>query len=111
MGHRDYPYNATSCPGNNVHENLPWFRNEIQRYLNLGGPPLEFSISSNSPNPFNKNTKIEYQVPSKNHIRIIIYDILGREVKTLMDQIHSKGDYEVVWNGVSNLGETMGAGI
>jgi hypothetical protein len=28
-----------------------------------------------------------------------------------MDQIHSKGDYEVVWNGVSNLGETMGAGI
>lgn len=111
LGHRDYPYNATSCPGNNVHENLPWFRNEIQRYLNLGGPPLEFSISSNYPNPFNNNTKIDYQVPSKNHIRIIIYDILGREVKTLMDQIHSKGDYEVVWNGVSNLGETMGAGI
>ena len=111
LGHRDYPYNATSCPGNNVHENLPWFRNEIQRYLNLGGPPLEFSISSNYPNPFNNNTKIDYQVPSKNHIRIIIYDILGREVKTLMDQIHSKGDYEVVWNGVSNLGKTMGAGI
>mgnify|MGYP006179052949 CR=1 FL=1 len=111
LGHRDYPNNDTSCPGNNVHENLPWFRNEIERYLNLGGPPLEFSISSNYPNPFNNKTKINYQVPSKNHINIIIYDLLGREVKTLINQVQSKGDYKVAWDGVSNLGEAMSSGV
>ena len=111
LGHRDYPNNDTSCPGNNVHQNLPWFRNEIERYLDLGGPPMEFSISRNYPNPFNNKTQIDYQVPSENYISIVIYDLTGREVKTLMDQVQSKGDHKVVWNGLSNLGKAMSTGV
>lgn len=111
LGHRDYPNNDTSCPGNNIHENLSWFRNEIERYMELGGPPLEFSISKNYPNPFNNQTQIDYQVPLENHISIIIYDLMGREIKTLMNQIQPKGDHTVAWNGVSNIGETVSSGV
>ena len=110
-GHRDYPYNDTSCPGNNVYEKLSWFRDEIERYMELGGPPLEFIISRNYPNPFNSITHIDYQVPIDNHINITIYDIMGREVKTLMDQVQIKGIYTIDWNGQSEYGEFVSTGV
>ena len=110
-GHRDYPYNETSCPGNNVYEELSWFRDEIKRYMDLGGPPLEFIISRNYPNPFNGITHIDYQVPVNNHISIIIYDIMGREVKTLMDQVQIKGMHTIDWNGKSEYGEFVSTGV
>ena len=110
-GHRDYPYNETSCPGNNVYEELTWFRDEIKRYMDLGGPPLEFIISRNYPNPFNGITHIDYQVPVNNHISIIIYDIMGREVKTLMDQVQIKGIHTIDWNGKSEYGEFVSTGV
>ena len=110
-GHRDYPYNETSCPGNNVYEELSWFREEIKRYMDLGGPPLKFLISRNYPNPFNGITHIDYQVPVNNHISIIIYDIMGREIKTLMDQVQIKGMHTVDWNGKSENGELVSTGV
>ena len=110
-GHRDYPYNDTSCPGNNVYEKLSWFRDEIERYMELGGPPLEFIISRNYPNPFNSITHIDYQVPIDNHINITIYDIMGREVKTLMDQVQIKGIYTIDWNGQSEYGKSVSTGV
>jgi len=110
-GHRDYPYNNTSCPGNNVYEKLSWFRDEIERYMELGGPPLEFIISRNYPNPFNSITHIDYQVPIDNHINITIYDIMGREVKTLMDQVQIKGIYTIDWNGQSEYGKSVSTGV
>ena len=110
-GHRDYPYNDTSCPGNNVYEKLSWFRDEIERYMELGGPPLEFIISRNYPNPFNSITHIDYQVPIDNHINITIYDIMGREVKTLMDQVQIKGNYTIGWNGQAEYGEFVSTGV
>ena len=111
LGHRDYPYNDTSCPGNNVYEKLPWFRSEIKTYMVLGGPPLEFTISRNYPNPFNRTTQIDYQVPQDNHISIVIYDLMGREVRTLMDKVQSKGYYDIEWNGKSDHGEFVSTGV
>ena len=65
----------------------------------------------NYPNPFNNQTNLDYKVPSENYISIIIYDLMGRKVKTLMDRIQSKGDYAVEWNGLSERGETVSSGI
>ena len=101
-GHRDYPYNDTSCPGNNVYEKLSWFRDEIERYMELGGPPLEFIISRNYPNPFNSITHIDYQVPIDNHINITIYDIMGREVITLVNEVFTPGYKSIVWNSATS---------
>ena len=94
-----------------MYEKLSWFREEIERYMELGGPPLEFIISRNYPNPFNSITHIDYQVPIDNHINITIYDVMGREVKTLMDQVQIKGIYTIDWNGQSEYGKSVSTGV
>jgi len=65
--------------------------------------PLKFVLSQNYPNPFNPSTKIKYSIPtglSKNalSVQLKIYDILGREIVTLVNKNQSPGNYEVVWD-------------
>ena len=67
--------------------------------------PERFSLYQNYPNPFNSTTKIKFDIPekseirnSKSEIKLIIYDILGRELVTLVNEKLSPGTYEVEWN-------------
>ena len=64
--------------------------------------PKEYSLSQNYPNPFNPSTIINYQLPKQAHMTLKIYDILGREVKTLVDEIKNAGNYKIEFNA-SNL--------
>ena len=57
-----------------------------------------FSLSQNYPNPFNPTTSIEYQVSSSEKVSLKVYDILGREIKTLVNEVKSPGSYEVTFN-------------
>lgn len=57
-----------------------------------------FALSQNFPNPFNPTTKIEYDIKSKSRIQINVIDVLGREIKTLIDKEQSQGFYEVVFD-------------
>jgi glycosidase len=59
--------------------------------------PQQFALSQNYPNPFNPITKIEYAIPMKSNVKIIVYDVLGREVEILVDAQQSAGSYEVTW--------------
>ncbi|OGU33299.1 MAG: hypothetical protein A2057_10785 [Ignavibacteria bacterium GWA2_35_9] len=59
---------------------------------------LEFHLYQNYPNPFNPLTSIEYRVGSIEYVIIKIYDILGNEVATLVDEEKPAGTYEVTWN-------------
>ena len=64
--------------------------------------PTEFSLSQNFPNPFNPATNIKYQLPNAVQVTIKVYDILGREVVTLVNEEKPAGYYEVQFNA-SNL--------
>ncbi|MDZ7766269.1 MAG: T9SS type A sorting domain-containing protein [Melioribacteraceae bacterium] len=57
-----------------------------------------FSLSQNYPNPFNPSTRIEYQVSSIEKVSLKVYDILGREIKTFVNEVKSPGSYEVQFN-------------
>jgi len=60
--------------------------------------PEEFSLEQNYPNPFNPNTKISFSIPTQELVTIKIYDILGRQVDILMNDIKTPGNYEVNFN-------------
>ncbi|MBE2225896.1 MAG: T9SS type A sorting domain-containing protein [Ignavibacteria bacterium] len=64
--------------------------------------PVKFELAQNYPNPFNPVTSIRYSVPRQSFVLIRIYDLLGREVKTLVNEMRSTGNYEVEFNA-SNL--------
>ncbi len=62
-------------------------------------------LSQNYPNPFNPSTVIRYQLPVTSQISIKVYDILGNEVATLVDEFKPAGSYEVEFNTSSSAGD------
>ena len=60
--------------------------------------PLSYSLSQNYPNPFNPTTTIKYQIPNAAHVVLKVYDILGKEVATLVDRNKAAGQYKATFN-------------
>jgi hypothetical protein len=73
--------------------------------------PEEFSLSQNYPNPFNPTTVIEFTVPSLSHISLVVYNLLGQEVTTLIDQPMSIGWYRASWDGLDENGHPVASGV
>ena len=59
---------------------------------------LKFELNQNYPNPFNPMTKIVFTIPHDNHVKIIVYDVLGRELLTLVNEFLTAGSYETTFN-------------
>jgi len=64
--------------------------------------PAEFVLSQNYPNPFNPSTRINYFVPQESFVSVKVYDFLGREVMTLVNETKATGSYEIVFDA-SNM--------
>ena len=58
-----------------------------------------YLLKQNFPNPFHHSTTIEYNLPSRSHARLIVYDLTGKEVIVLVDNVLPAGLYQVTWNG------------
>jgi photosystem II stability/assembly factor-like uncharacterized protein len=63
--------------------------------------PANFSLSQNYPNPFNPSTKINFNLPKSGNVTLKVYDILGSEVATLVDESLNAGTYNIDWNASS----------
>lgn len=74
-------------------------------------PPIQFTLEQNYPNPFNPETKIRYTIFEKNPVRLIIYNMLGQQVRTLVDEKQGPGFYEVIWDGKDEAGAVLTSGI
>ncbi len=72
--------------------------------------PTQFELLQNYPNPFNPTTKISYSLPSNSFVTIKIYDMLGSEVKTLINREAAAGKNTVEWNGDDNFGYKVSSG-
>ena len=73
--------------------------------------PTEYALVQNFPNPFNPETVIEYQLPEDSYVTITIYNVLGQEIRRLVDERMPGGFYTVVWDGTNGLGEYVASGI
>jgi 1,4-alpha-glucan branching enzyme len=80
---------------------------EIQNEL----PVTDFYLEQNYPNPFNPSTEIIFQVKEPSIVSLKIYDILGREVKTLVNEQKNSGTYKVTWNGDDDFNKKVSTGI
>ncbi|MBN1398779.1 MAG: T9SS type A sorting domain-containing protein [Bacteroidetes bacterium] len=73
--------------------------------------PSDFILSQNYPNPFNPNTVISYKLKVRSEVVLMIYDILGREIAILVNEVKNAGDYTVEWNGTNSAGKLVGTGV
>jgi hypothetical protein len=60
--------------------------------------PVSFELHQNYPNPFNPSTKINYSLPASSKVSLVVYDILGRKIKTLVNEFQNAGKYNVDFN-------------
>lgn len=72
--------------------------------------PANFELAQNYPNPFNPTTSITYSIPKDNFVTIKVYDMLGREVSTLVNDYKNAGNHIVNWNGEDNSGQKVASG-
>ena len=73
--------------------------------------PEIFALHANYPNPFNPTTTISYDLPEQAQITLGIYDLLGKQIKTLINQSQDAGNKIVMWDGTDNLGRQVSAGV
>lgn len=95
---------------NNLYSNL-LLNNAIEKanYIITGvasdnsNKPLEFNLLQNYPNPFNPTTKIKYTISQSGFVTLKIYDVIGQEVKTLVERFENPGEYSVEFNTTQNM--------
>jgi hypothetical protein len=63
--------------------------------------PGDYILSNNYPNPFNPATKIKYSIPHSSLVQIRIFDVLGKELETLVNEEKPAGTYELTWNAAA----------
>ena len=73
--------------------------------------PRTCRLMQNYPNPFNPETTINYNLTKPEHVKLGVYNLLGQEVKILIDQVQHSGNHEIKWNGRNETGQKVESGI
>ena len=79
--------------------------------LDIVAIPDKYALHQNYPNPFNPTTTINYDVPKNGKIKMVIYDLMGREVRILMNHDLAAGYHTLTWDGKNNIGQIASAGL
>ncbi len=73
--------------------------------------PSEYALHTAYPNPFNPTTTIRYDLPQASRVRLTIYDVMGRQVRTLLQGEQAAGYRSVVWGGTDDRGQLVSSGV
>jgi hypothetical protein len=73
--------------------------------------PKPMALSQNRPNPFNPSTIIPFYLPEKGDVSLAVYDVNGRLVRRLVDEIRDPGHYNEEWNGIDDSGRRVSSGV
>ncbi len=77
----------------------------------LSSIPLKYSLSQNYPNPFNPTTTISFDLPQNTKVSLVVYNLLGQQVKVLIDQELEAGTHNVLWNSTNDDGKNISSGV
>lgn len=84
---------------------------QMTKSMTIENVPDDFVLYANYPNPFNPTTKIDYGLPEETNVSLVIFDILGREVITLVNGLQEPGYRSMTWNGTDAFGRNVSAGM
>ena len=73
--------------------------------------PITYNLYNAYPNPFNPTTTLRYDLPENSYVNVTIYDMLGREVKTLVNTTQDAGFKSVIWDATNDFGKPVSAGV
>ena len=73
--------------------------------------PSRYTLHQNYPNPFNPVTTLRYELPVNGFVNIVVYDMLGRQVRTIINQAQNAGYKSVIWDATNDYGKPVTAGI
>jgi hypothetical protein len=73
--------------------------------------PTVYNLSQNYPNPFNPTTTIDYSIPQSGNVELVIFNMAGQKVRTLVNERQDAAFYKVVWDGRNDLGESVASGL
>ncbi|HSG27278.1 MAG TPA: T9SS type A sorting domain-containing protein, partial [Candidatus Krumholzibacterium sp.] len=73
--------------------------------------PAAYSLSQNYPNPFNPSTTVRFALKARGHVKIRVYDVAGRLVTTLVDEVRDAGYYDEIWAGRNDRGSRVASGV
>lgn len=121
-------YNGVSDSVVGVNPNPNWYREDPNEYpgtpesgtimialpievTTVGATPMEYKLDQNRPNPFNKVTTITYTISQRVRVELMIYNLLGEKVKTLVNAVQGPGRYVVEWDGCDDRGRKVAPGI
>jgi len=81
------------------------------QHTDLAEIPASFALHQNYPNPFNPDTRITYDLPSESLVRLAVYDLLGRQVRSLATGQQQPGTYTAIWDARDDAGARVSSGI
>jgi flagellar hook assembly protein FlgD len=73
--------------------------------------PSDFQLRQNYPNPFNPSTTIEFSIPRNEQVQLVIFNVLGERVTTLLSDYLAAGHHQVTWNGNDLYGKPVASGV
>lgn len=96
---------------------LNWFPSQKAQWLINDVEPISqdiptgYALSNAYPNPFNPETSVKFSIPEVSNIKLVVYNLLGQEVKTLYSGQINAGGYNAKWNGSDNFGNHVASGV
>ena len=109
-------YSIACIPGAAGPDNVQESRNAYATVTSLRNPDMPevstgFSLYANYPNPFNPTTTISYALPVRGKVKLAIYNLLGQQIRTLVNAEQPAGVHQVQWDGRNDAGKQVSSGI
>jgi len=73
--------------------------------------PGQFHLSQNYPNPFNPTTSVSFSLPSQSQVSLVVYNLLGQNVREVVNRVLPAGDHVAIWDGVDSFGKPAATGV